>query len=317
MASWHRQLLRPCLVPARGRHRSTARHKLLHRSVLLCSVSRRRPPSARIRLPLSLNVQSAGPCKKTGNDALLLAATLLFTAVGEGRDAAWVLAQCDDRCSLAAEAAAEEEASSEEEDEARASLVDDAWMLLQEDVLRDESGRARLTDPTLLSRALFERVYAAIERRALPLQVASPLVRFCEEFSRLPASDPKHAPALRTLMKVVRTRWPTSAAGDRRGATAAGGVESASDQLDALLASEAYEASREEEGEGADDAGAVGRSGGIGAEEAGPGRLVRAQRRACLLAQCAPRLFPPALLVAYSPSAGRIGHSCVPSVNCS
>ena len=254
--------------------------------------------------------------RKTGNDALLLTATLLFTAVGEGRDAAWVLAQCDDRCSLAAEAAAaeEEEAASEEEDEARASLVDDAWMLLQEDVLRDESGRARLTDPTLLSRALFERVYAAIERRALPLQVASPLVRFCEEFSRLPASDPKHAPALRTLMKVVRTRWPTSAAGDRRGATAAGGVESASDQLDALLASEAYEASREEEGEGADDAGAVGRSGGIGAEEAGPGRLVRAQRRACLLAQCAPRLFPPVLLVAYSPSAGRIGHSCVPSV---
>ena len=109
---------------------------------------------------------------------------------------------------------------------------EDNVLLLQEDVLRDESRRAGISDLALLSRALFERVYSTMERRALPLQVASPLVRFCDDFSRLPSHDPRHAPALRTLMKVVRTRWPRCSSTTTRQPmrNGGGGVESASDE---------------------------------------------------------------------------------------
>jgi hypothetical protein len=135
------------------------------------------------------------------------------------------------------------------------------------------------------------------------------------------------------------------------GAAVDGAETAAAAQLDALLAREAADALLEEqasggngeqqarggEGEVSGGHGEVSRgkgeaSGGNGEASGGNGgdgsrgsgirsadsaaltSAVVAQRRLCLLTQCAPRLFPPIRLVAYSRSTVGVLHSCVPNV---
>ena len=192
----------------------------------------------------------------------------------------------------------------DDEDDERASDLEEAFALLRVGLLErlPSSHAERLGSSELLERPfLFERLVRTIERRILPLALESPLVAVCKQLGRpgdvpVPDLDESRPRALKRLLRAVRLLWPSKLRGKAHGEE-----EDATTQLDALLAREASEAAAEEETEEAAEA------------EVTDARLVTLQRRACLLAQCAPRLFPPIPLAAFATSTLRIPHSCAPN----
>ena len=268
--------------------------------------------------------------------------------------------------------------------------VEEAASMLRFGLLERVDERVRAGADRLLSVGLFVRLCTALRRHLLPLEVVSPLVRFCRELGRPPLGHAGESAAtlgttqalaarglLYALREQRRRAVQTGARGKlggarapsaRRGQTApaavapsaAMAVGSAAEQLDACLLAEAEAEVAEAEAEAAEaeaeleaeleateaELVAVGSTarvdrtesailgtvtagatksfekfGGRGqptADAQGAGGWARdrvtRQRRLCLLAQCAPRLFPSTALVLYDPHAARLAHSCLPSM---
>lgn len=191
------------------------------------------------------------------------------------------------------------------------SAVEEAWTLLHVGMLERIPSCAREAVTTLLDRSLFFRLVGAIERRMLPLQMPNPLAEYCTalgarcDWAGDAAAAGDHVRALQLVLSAVHTMWGGGASSAVAGTSSSRRqilkvASTASAQLDALLTLEAADAANDMNGAGASNA-------------PGDEIAVRMQRRACLIAQAAPRLFPPCCLVAFARSAARVPHSCVPN----
>ena len=232
--------------------------------------------------------------------SMLLASMLIAKGLAQGADAGWMGQWIDDEPrgdASHASSPSSSPSSPDEADEERSSAVDEGWTLLHAGLMERLSPHKRVVAESLLDKGLFMRLLATLERRAQPVQLANPLGAYCAQLSLCDASGSHAADAIRRLLQAVAVIWPP------RAKQATGATQDASAQLDALLSLEAAEAVATEAALTKTPATA----GDSNAME------VVAQRRACLLAQCAPRLFPPLLIVAVARPILRVAHSCVPS----
>lgn len=173
----------------------------------------------------------------------------------------------------------------------RDAAIEEGWSLLRIGLIERLPSAASISKVApLLERDVFEQCVNGLERHLLPVELASPLVSYCARLARGVEGYDKALPA---LLRAVRAKWPLL-----RGSTLRdehGKPSSAVEQLDALLSREAANEARNES-----------RGSDLEAE-------VVAQRRLCLLQQCAPRLFPPTAFVVYASCTASVKHSCVPN----
>ena len=186
----------------------------------------------------------------------------------------------------------------------RRELEDEALAMLRVGLVERAPAalHAALSSSALLDASLWARLVGVLRERWLPVQVPSPLVAYCTALAA--EDDPRRqAAALRALLPVAAARTKA------RAVLAGGGGPPEEVALHALLRAEAEDEAREAAAALADGESEA------GAEvERGTAAAVKVRRRACLMAQCAARLFPPANVAVFAPGCGRLPHSCIPCV---